>query len=188
MRRISTRLAGPTLLEPTVHRDDRGFFLESYRAAGVAHHGIDGPFVQDNHSRSTRGVVRGMHFATDPGQAKLVRVARGAIFDVVVDLRSASDTYGAWESFELDDVAHRMLYVPIGFAHGFQVLSDVADVLYKCSSYYDAARERTLAYDDAAVGIRWPLEAVAVSGRDRRGGTLHDFRVDGPRLRADGGG
>src|SRR5690348_15900870 len=172
MRRVVTRLAGPVLLEPTVHRDERGFFLESYRAAALADHGVADLFVQDNHSRSTRAVLRGMHFAVEPGQAKLVRVGRGAILDVVVDLRPGSATFGEWEAFHLDDDAHRVLYVPVGFAHGFQVLSDVADVLYKCSTYYDATCERTLAYDDPAVGIGWPLAPIAVSVRDRAGTPL----------------
>src|SRR3954451_15815190 len=128
MRILPTRLDGPVLLEPSVHGDARGFFLESYRANVWAEHGVADTFVQDNHSRSGRGVLRGMHFSVGAGQAKLVRCARGAILDVVVDLRRASPTYREWEAFELDDAEHHQLFVPIGFAHGFCVLSEVADV------------------------------------------------------------
>ncbi len=174
MRQIDTRLDGPILLEPLVRADRRGFFLESYRANVWAEHGVDDVFVQDNHSRSGRGVLRGMHFSIGAGQAKLVRCARGAILDVVVDLRRGSPTYGEWESVELDDIAARQIYIPVGFAHGFCVLSDVADVTYKCSSYYDAAVERGFRYDDPEVGIEWPQEMqLLVSQRD----------VDAPALR-----
>lgn len=174
MRQIDTRLDGPILLEPLVRADRREFFLESYRANVWAEHGVDDVFVQDNHSRSGRGVLRGMHFSIGAGQAKLVRCARGAILDVVVDLRRGSPTYGEWESVELDDIAARQIYIPVGFAHGFCVLSDVADVTYKCSSYYDAAVERGFRYDDPEVGIEWPQEMqLLVSQRD----------VDAPALR-----
>lgn len=167
MRQIETRLDGPILLEPTVHGDARGFFLESYRANVWAQHGIGDVFVQDNHSRSARGVLRGMHFSVGDGQAKLVRCARGRILDVVVDLRRSSDSFGAWEAHELDDEHARQLYIPIGFAHGFCVTSEVADVTYKCSSYYDPAVERGFRYDDPAVGIEWPREVeLLVSQRD----------------------
>ncbi|HWC25540.1 MAG TPA: dTDP-4-dehydrorhamnose 3,5-epimerase [Solirubrobacteraceae bacterium] len=179
MRLIDTRIDGPILLEPAVHGDARGFFLESYRANVWAEHGIGDVFVQDNHSRSRRGVLRGMHFAIGDGQAKLVRCARGTILDVVVDLRRGSPTYGEWEATELDDELARQLYIPIGFAHGFCVLSDVADVTYKCSSYYDPAVERGFRYDDPDVAIEWPRDMqLLVSQRD----------VDAPTLReiADG--
>jgi len=173
MRLIDTRLDGPVLLEPVVHGDARGFFLESYRANVWAEHGVGDTFVQDNHSRSARGVLRGMHFSIGAGQAKLVRCARGRILDVVVDLRRASPTYGEWESAELDDERARQLYIPVGFAHGFCVLSDVADVTYKCSTYYDAAIERGFRYDDPAIGIAWPGDLdLLVSDRDRRAPTL----------------
>ncbi|MDP1847571.1 MAG: dTDP-4-dehydrorhamnose 3,5-epimerase [Solirubrobacteraceae bacterium] len=169
MRLIDTRLDGLVLLEPAVHGDARGFFVESYRANVWAAHGVADTFVQDNHSRSARGVLRGMHFSVGAGQAKLVRCARGRILDVVVDLRRASPTYGQWESAELDDERARQLYIPVGFAHGFCVLSDVADVVYKCSTYYDGAIERGFRYDDPAVGIEWPADLdLLVSERDRR--------------------
>jgi dTDP-4-dehydrorhamnose 3,5-epimerase len=166
---------GPILIEPTVYGDARGFFLESYRRSALAERGVTDDFVQDNHSRSGRGVVRGMHFAIGQGQTKLVRCARGSIFDVVVDLRRSSPTFGQWEGFTLDDAEHHQLYVPIGFAHGFCVTSEVADVMYKCSTYYDSEMERGIAYDDPDVGIEWPagLE-LQVSERDRAAPRLED--------------
>ena len=183
---VPTRLAGPVLLRPRVHGDDRGFFLETWRRESYAELGIDDEFVQDNHSRSSRGVVRGIHFQVGPGQAKLVRCARGAILDVIVDLRRGSATYGEWEAHELSDENHHQLYVPIGFGHGFCVLSDVADVLYRVTSYYDADLEQGIAYDDPEVGVEWPagLE-LRVSERDRTAPRLRDvadrlpFTVDG---------
>ena len=157
MKVSRTRIDGPLLIEPAVHGDARGFFAETYRAGVLAEHGVDHDWVQDNHSRSARGVVRGMHFQTEPGQAKLVRVVRGSIVDVVVDVRRGSPTYGEWEAFELSDENMRSLYVPIGFAHGFCVTSEIADVAYKCSWYYVAETERGIRYDDPDVGIEWPL-------------------------------
>lgn len=168
---------GPILIEPTVHGDARGFFVETYRRSGMP----EVEFVQDNHSRSGRGVVRGMHFAVGEGQSKLVRCARGSIFDVVVDLRRESPTYGQWAGFDLDDVEHHQLFVPVGFAHGFCVTSEIADVTYKLSSYYDPEVERGFAYDDPDVGIRWPggLELV-VSDRDRSAPRLADVAPELP--------
>jgi dTDP-4-dehydrorhamnose 3,5-epimerase len=168
MEQLKTHLEGPVLVRPRAFRDERGFFLESYRASALAELGITDTFVQDNHSRSVRGVVRGMHFAVGEGSAKLVRCTRGAIVDVLVDLRRGSPTYGRWEAFELDDENLLSLYVPVGFAHGFCVVSDVADVLYKQSRYYDPAVEREIAYDDPNLAIGWPadLELLA-SARDR---------------------
>jgi dTDP-4-dehydrorhamnose 3,5-epimerase len=165
VRSLPTRLQGTVLIEPVVHGDARGFFLETFREDALAGLGIDVDFVQDNHSRSRQGVVRGMHF--QPGMAKLVRCARGAILDVLVDVRRGSDTFGQWEGFELSEDNHRQLYCPDGFAHGFCVLSDVADVLYKTSAYWDPQLEAGFAHDDPAVGIAWPegLELIA-SARD----------------------
>jgi dTDP-4-dehydrorhamnose 3,5-epimerase len=181
MRQIDTRLDGPVLLEPTVHGDARGFFLESYRANVWAEHGIADVFVQDNHSRSGRGVLRGMHFSVGAGQAKLVRCARGTILDVVVDLRRSSATYGEWEAHELDDERARQLYIPIGFAHGFCVLSEVADVTYKCSSYYDPEVERGFRYDDPQVGIAWPSDVeLLVSQRDVEAPLLGEIAAELP--------
>ena len=171
MQTLPTRLQGPILLAPTVHGDERGFFVETYRAAALSDLGIEDAFVQDNHSRSRRGVVRGMHF--QPGQAKLVRCARGAILDVLVDIRRSSAAFGEWEAFRLDDSEHHQLYVPDGFAHGFCVLSELADVTYKVSSYYDPAAESGFSYTDPAVGIEWPeADSLTGSERDRSAPTL----------------
>jgi dTDP-4-dehydrorhamnose 3,5-epimerase len=181
MRALATRLDGVVLLEPDIHGDARGFFLESYRANVWAEHGVDDVFVQDNHSRSRQGVLRGMHFAIGDGQAKLVRCARGRILDVVVDLRRESPTYGEWESVELDDEQACQLYIPVGFAHGFCVLSDVADVAYKCSTYYDAAVERGFRYDDPDVAIAWPQDIeLLVSERDTTAPLLREIAEDLP--------
>ena len=173
MRRVTTRLDGPALLEPDVHGDARGFFMETGRAKVLAELGITDEFVQDNQSRSAHGVLRGMHF--QPGMAKLVRCARGAVCDVVVDVRPGSAHFGRWEAFELDDERHRQLYCPNGFAHGFCVLSDVADVVYRCSSYYDPARERGFRYDDPDVGIEWPKLDLTVSPRDAEAPSLREL-------------
>ena len=167
MQRLSTRLDGLVLLAPTVHADARGFFMETFRADAWAACGVDVDFVQDNHSRSRHGTLRGIHFQTHPGQAKLIRCARGRILDVVVDLRHGSPTFAQWEGHVLDDEAARQLFVPVGFGHAFCVLSDVADVVYKCSSYYDGATEGAIAYDDPDIGIEWPPAMETVSGRDR---------------------
>lgn len=166
MKLLDTKLNGPLLIEPAVHGDDRGFFVESYRESVLAELGVADRFVQDNHSRSAHGVVRGMHFAIGDGQAKLVRCARGSIRDVLVDIRRGSPTFGEWEAYELDDSSLRLLYAPIGFAHGFCVTSDLADVAYKLSSYYDPSVERGFAYDDPEVGIDWPDIELSVSERD----------------------
>jgi dTDP-4-dehydrorhamnose 3,5-epimerase len=175
VKRLETRLDGPILIEPEVHGDARGFFVETYRKSEYAQLGIEQDFVQDNHSRSGRGVVRGIHFQLPPGQAKLVRCARGAILDVAVDLRRGSPTFGGWEGHELTDENLRQLYLPIGFGHGFCVLSEVADVIYKVSGYYDAAIERGIAYDDPEVGVEWPtgIELI-VSERDASAPTLSE--------------
>jgi dTDP-4-dehydrorhamnose 3,5-epimerase len=154
------------VIEPVVHGDERGFFVETFRLDVLEAAGVDLDFVQDNHSRSSRGIVRGMHF--QPGQAKLVRCVRGAILDVIVDIRLGSPTFGEWEAYELDDTSHRQLLCPDGFAHGFCVLSEIADVAYKTSAYYDPTTESGFAFDDPAVGITWPagLELTA-SARDQ---------------------
>ena len=166
--RIETRIDGLVALEPKVFGDARGFLLETFRRDAWRNFGIDAEFVQENHSRSTqRGTLRGIHFQTDPGQGKLVRCPRGAIFDVAVDLRKGSPTYGQWEGHVLDDETHRQLWVPVGFGHGFQVLSEVADVVYKLTSLYDPATEAEIAWDDPDVGIEWPLADPLLSDRDR---------------------
>ncbi len=169
------RLEGAKLITPRVHGDDRGFFLESYRIDRFAEAGVAVGFVQDNHSRSRRGVVRGMHF--QPGQAKLVRCARGAIFDVITDIRVGSPTFGQWDGYHLDDESHHQLFIPDGFAHGFCVISDVADVVYRVSDYYDSAAESGFRFDDPAVGIRWPIpiEQIVSSERDRAAALLAEI-------------
>src|SRR5688572_72604 len=167
MNRLTTRLDGLVLLAPAVHGDERGFFMETYREESWSAEGVDTRFVQDNHSRSRRGTVRGIHFQTDPGQGKLVRAARGTVFDVVVDLRRGSPTFGEWEGFELDDEHAHQLYVPVGFGHGFCVVSEVADFVYKCTNYYDAATESGFRFDDPDVGIQWPDVELLFSERDR---------------------
>ncbi len=181
MRALPTSLDGVVLIEPDVHGDHRGFFHESYREDAWADAGVPTHWVQDNHSRSRAGIVRGMHFSIGAGQAKLVRCGRGRILDVVVDLRRDSSTYGRWEAHELDDEHLQQLYIPIGFAHGFCVLSDVADVMYKCSSYYDPAVERGFRFDDPDVGIAWPDDLeLDVSERDRTAPLLREISEDLP--------
>jgi dTDP-4-dehydrorhamnose 3,5-epimerase len=174
VKRLATRLEGPILLAPVVHGDERGFFQETYRRNLFAELGIHDEWVQDNHSRSCRGVVRGMHF--QPGMAKLLRCPRGAILDVLVDIRSGSPTFGRWEAFELNDETHLQLYAPDGFAHGFCVLSEVADVVYKCSAYYDPVAESGFRFDDPDVGIAWPADlALRPSARDREAPLLREL-------------
>ena len=175
MNRLETRLEGLVLLAPAVHGDERGFFLETYREDVWAEHGVTGPFVQDNHSRSKRGTLRGIHFQTSPGQGKLVRVARGRVFDVVVDLRRDSPTFGEWEGCELDDADGHQLWIPVGFGHGFCVLSESADFVYKCTSYYDPATEAGISFDDPDIGIDWPRDVeLLYSERDRVAPRLQD--------------
>ena len=161
------RLPGLKLIKPTVFRDARGFFMETYQQSAYAKMGIEDLFVQDNHSYSQKGCIRGMHFQSSPGQAKLVRVALGTIFDVAVDIRPESPTFGQWEGVELDGENHFQLYIPVGFAHGFCVLSDVAHVLYKVSSAYHPDYEKGFRWDDPEVGIAWPVQHPIVSERDR---------------------
>jgi dTDP-4-dehydrorhamnose 3,5-epimerase len=179
--RLDTRLDGPIPVQPTVFRDERGFFSETYRRAAYAEVGIPEEFVQHNHSRSGHGVVRGMHFQVGDGMAKLVRCGLGAILDVVVDLRRGSPTFGEWEAVELDDSTHRQLWIPIGFGHGFCVLSETADFVYKCTAYYDPATEAGIKFDDPAVGIEWPQDIeLLYSERDRTAPTLAEVADELP--------
>ena len=174
METLPTTLQGPVLLAPAVHGDERGFFVETFRESALSELGIAQAFVQDNQSRSRKGIVRGMHF--QPGQAKLVRCARGAILDVIVDIRRGSPQFGQREGVVLDDVEHRQLYVPDGFAHGFCVLSELADVTYKVSTYYDPSAESGFAFDDPEVGIEWPdTGELLASARDREAPSLADI-------------
>ncbi|MGA8926731.1 MAG: dTDP-4-dehydrorhamnose 3,5-epimerase [Solirubrobacterales bacterium] len=178
MEALPTRLEGPILLAPTVHRDERGFFIESFRASVLADLGIHDEWPQDNHSRSSRGTVRGMHF--QPGMAKLVRCVRGEIVDVLVDIRRGSATFGEWEAFTLNDETLHHLYCPDGFAHGFCVASEVADVVYKCSTYYDPEAESGIAYNDQGIGIEWPDVELMPSERDATAPRLSDVEGDLP--------
>jgi len=174
-------IPGALLVQPAVHGDERGFFCETYREPAWSEHGVPSTWAQDNHSRSGVVVLRGMHFAIGDGQAKLVRCARGRILDVVVDLRVGSPTYGKWEAAELSDENMHQLYVPIGLAHGFVVLSDIADVTYKCTTVYDPAVERGIAYDDPEIGIQWPTDLeLLVSKRDAEGPHLAAIRDELP--------
>ncbi len=177
MRVIATELPGVLIVEPQVFADRRGFFLESYNQQRYAEHGIDVAFVQDNHSRSARGTLRGLHYQAPPGQAKLVRVVAGEVFDVAVDIRRGSPTYGHWVGVTLSAENHRQLYVPTGFAHGFCVVSESADFLYKVTSYYAPAEERGIAWDDPALGIEWPVQDPILSDRDRH----HPPLAEAPR-------
>ena len=170
-----TRLDGLVLLTPTKHGDDRGFFMETFRADAWAAQGVPTDFVQDNHSRSRKGTVRGMHFQLSPGQGKLVRVARGRVLDVVVDVRRASPTFGQWDAVELDDERGQQLWIPVGFAHGFCVLSDEADFVYKCTSYFDPATEAGFSFADPEVGIEWPDGELIYSERDRNAPRLSEI-------------
>ncbi len=181
MRRLQTRLDGPMLIEPKIIGDDRGFFCETYRRSAFGEFGIPNEMVQDNQSRSRAGVVRGMHYQVGMGAAKLVRCARGAILDVVVDIRRGSPTFGEWESFELTDANMRIAYCPIGFAHGFCTLSEIADVIYKQSNYYADETERGIKYNDPDVGIAWPEQLDLVpSTRDANAPLLRDVAGDLP--------
>ncbi|MGI9020343.1 MAG: dTDP-4-dehydrorhamnose 3,5-epimerase [Solirubrobacterales bacterium] len=178
--RLDTGIDGLVLLEADAHGDERGFLLESFRESSWREAGVDGEFVQENHSRSSQGILRGIHFQTHPGQAKLVRCVRGAIWDVAVDLRRDSPTYRRWEGYELSDSNHRQLFVPAGFGHGFCVLSDLADVAYKLSSYYDPETEAGIAWDDPDLGIEWPVGDPQVSERDRGAPRLAEVAAELP--------
>jgi dTDP-4-dehydrorhamnose 3,5-epimerase len=183
-RSLPTKLDGVVLVEPEVHGDSRGFMLESFSRDAWAELGVEVEFVQHNHSRSAKGTLRGIHFQTEPGQAKLIRCPRGEILDVAVDLRRGSPTYGQWEAHLLDDVGHRQLFVPVGFGHGFAVLSEVADVTYLVSSLYDPATESGIAWDDPDVGVEWGVEEPLLSERDKSAPRLSDLADSLPfRLR-----
>jgi dTDP-4-dehydrorhamnose 3,5-epimerase len=172
---LPTKLDGVLLIEPQVHGDERGFFVETFSRDAWAALGVDVEFVQHNHSRSAQGTLRGIHFQTEPGQAKLLRCPRGSILDVAVDLRRGSPTYGQWESHVLDDVSHHQLFVPIGFGHGFAVLSEVADVSYLVSSLYDPATEAGIAWDDPDIGVDWQVPEPLLSERDKTAPHLADI-------------
>lgn len=167
MRTVATAIAGVVVIEPDVHRDARGFFLETYHADKYRALGITEPFVQHNHSRSLRGTVRGLHLQVSRPQAKLIRVVEGEIYDVAVDVRRGSPTFGRWVGMMLSADSFAQLYIPTGFAHGFSVLSAVGQVEYKCSDVYDPEAELGIAWDDPALGIDWQVSSPVLSTRDR---------------------
>jgi len=175
MKVIPTAIPDLLILEPKVFGDARGFFMESYNAK-VFHDatGLSPNFVQDNHSRSGKGVLRGLHYQIEQAQGKLVRVTRGAVFDVAVDLRQSSPTFGQWVGIELSEENNRQFWIPPGFAHGFLVTSDSADFLYKTTDYYAPQFERSLAWNDPTVGVAWPLEGITplLSAKDLAGKPL----------------
>lgn len=175
MKVTETELKGVLIIEPKVFGDDRGFFLESFQVERYREAGIDLPFVQDNHSRSQRGVLRGLHFQRTRPQGKLVRVSRGTVYDVAVDIDPASPTYGRYVGVELSDTNHKQLWVPPGYAHGFCVLSDVADFEYKCTDYYFPEDEGGLLWNDPDVGIPWPITEPKLSAKDERNPTLREL-------------
>jgi dTDP-4-dehydrorhamnose 3,5-epimerase len=177
-----TPLPGVLVLEPKVFRDERGFFIETFSTREIAGSGIPDRFVQDNHSRSTRGVLRGLHYQLESPQGKLVHVARGKIFDVAVDIRVGSPTFGQWFGLELDDENLFSLWIPPGFAHGFSVLSDVADVIYKCTTLYEAGDDRGVKWNDPLIGIYWPSSNPIISARDDAHAGLSRTRDDLPRF------
>ena len=170
-------LEGLKLVRPAVFGDERGFFLETYNALRYAEVGITEAFVQDNHSRSIKGTLRGLHYQSRPGQAKLVRVTLGRIFDVALDIRPHSKTFGEWRGLELDAEKREQLFVPVGFAHGFCVLSDFAEVQYKVSAPYDAKTECSINYADPELGVRWPVEQPLLSARDQQAESFASFRA-----------
>ncbi len=173
-----TTLPGVKLIEPRIFGDDRGFFLESWNARVFADAGIDAAFVQDNHSRSARGVLRGLHYQIVAPQGKLVRVVQGAVFDVAVDIRRSSPYFGHWTGAELSADNKRMLWIPPGFAHGFITLTETADFLYKCTTLYSPAHERSVAWNDPAIVVDWPLEgAPQLSAKDAAAPRLADAEV-----------
>ena len=182
MKVQETSLPGVLIIEPQVFRDSRGFFLETFSTQKLKGSGIPETFVQDNHSRSTRGVVRGLHYQLDNPQGKLVHVARGRIFDVAVDIRRGSPTFAKWFGTELDDENLNSMWIPEGFAHGFCVLSDIADVTYKCTAPYVAEDDRGILWNDPSIGIDWPVENASLSPKDAGYERLSPDRSDIPSI------
>lgn len=178
MKVIKTNLEGCVVIEPKVFGDDRGFFLETFQSERYANlAGIMLPFVQDNHSRSTYGVLRGLHFQKTKPQGKLVRVVKGKVYDVAVDVRRGSDTFGQWEAVVLSEENKKQFWVPPGFAHGFLVLSDIADFEYKCTDYYDPLDEGSILWNDPQLDISWPIEKPLLSDKDSRALLLKDLNL-----------
>ncbi|MBU0653742.1 MAG: dTDP-4-dehydrorhamnose 3,5-epimerase [Gammaproteobacteria bacterium] len=180
MKLIDTRIPDVKIIEPAVFGDARGFFMETWSAAKFAELGLELNFVQDNHSRSRQGILRGLHYQVQQAQGKLVRVTSGKVFDVAVDLRRSSATFGQWVGAELSDENHRMMWVPPGFAHGFYVMSESADFLYKCTDVYAPHHERCIRWDDPTLAIDWPLvdgQTPLVSAKDAEGKSWQDAEV-----------
>jgi len=175
---IETKLPGVLIIEPQVFGDARGFFQETFSAKRYAEAGINEAFVQDNHSRSGRGVLRGLHYQRSQPQGKLVYVTRGEVFDVVVDIRRGSPTYGQHASIVLNDANHQQFYAPPGYAHGFCVLSDVADFVYKCTDYYHPTSEHGVLWNDPQLAIEWPLKDVLLSEKDKKNSPLRDIKPE----------
>ena len=182
---IPTELPDVLVIEPEVHRDGRGYFLETYHAEKYRAHGIKGPFVQDNHSRSVGGTVRGLHLQLRRPQGKLIRVIEGEIYDVAVDVRRGSPTFARWVAVMLTADNFRQCYIPPGFAHGFSVASPLAQVEYKCTDLYDPADEIGIAWNDQSFGIHWPIHEPILSERDRRNPTLAEVMAVLPEWRPD---
>ena len=182
MKVIPTDIPDVVVLEPRVFEDARGFFLESYNKLRFQEAGLDLEFVQDNHSSSVKGTLRGLHYQIQHPQGKLCRVIRGEVYDVAVDLRRRSSTYGRWVAAHLSETNRRQMYVPPGFAHGFCVLSDVAEFLYKCTDYYFPEYERTLAWNDADLGIVWPISEPLLSAKDQKGLPLSEAECYGDEV------
>jgi dTDP-4-dehydrorhamnose 3,5-epimerase len=176
VRFLATELPGVILIEPDVHKDARGFFLETYHRRKYQEGGIPGDFVQDNHSHSVRGTLRGLHAQRRRPQAKLVRAVEGEMFDVAVDIRRGSPSFGRWVAFTLSGDNFRQLYIPPGFAHGFCVLSERVHVEYKCTDFYDAGDELAIAWNDPAIGIAWPIAEPLVSAKDAGAPRLAEVR------------
>jgi len=176
MKVLETSIRGCVIIEPTVFGDERGFFLETFHASRYAESaGINLPFVQDNHSRSSNGVLRGLHFQKTKPQGKLVRVVRGEVYDVAVDIRANSKTFGKWEAVILSEQNKLQFWVPPGFAHGFVVLSDIADFEYKCTDFYDSTDEGSILWSDPDLGIQWPVQNPIVSAKDAVAKQLADL-------------
>ena len=179
MKITRTKINGCLVIEPKVFGDERGFFLETFQAGRYREKaGIDLPFVQDNHSRSTKGVLRGLHFQKTKPQGKLVRVVRGEVFDVAVDIRKGSPTFGQWEGVWLSEENKKQFWLPPGLAHGFVVTSETADFEYKCTDYYDPTDEGCLIWNDPDVGIDWPIEEPVLSEKDQQGSLLKDLMLE----------
>jgi dTDP-4-dehydrorhamnose 3,5-epimerase len=177
MEIIELPLSGAKLIKPRVFRDPRGFFFESYSEPRYREAGIPERWVQDNHSLSGHGTLRGLHYQSTPGQAKLVRVTRGKVFDVLVDIRPGSPTFGKWHGLEVDAEAHCQVYIPVGFAHGFCVLSDLAEVQYKVSTPYNGATECAVRWNDPDIGVAWPLREPVLSARDQTSESFAELRA-----------